>query len=345
MSQYPKTQRAAARFARKLDARLARYSGLTEVGVVANTDFALAQGYVIATAQKGPVRVVGMGLGTLMPGMRIFLRPMTGNVSIFDGLAPTPLTTGTASGSLVSTGLGLPPASTPIQTGMPTLSLPSGPATGWYWSCFFYLAALPSPGATFTLIDLPKINTTTWTVEGGWRVTYDWLGRVNAYPYGSAYGNPAVPEPTVQTFSPHRIWFLTAQIGNGLAINGLQNDKMGLSGLNSIQTVLPGNYGLFLLGDSTGGTLAPHGSWISKVSIGNNFASGSPVWPYNLSSFIPSSDAQLANGNKTLGSGLRTMLFYSCQDSVGTTTLLDSSAIGSNLSLSVSSTVLVNGPY
>lgn len=343
MTHYPKTQRAAARFATRFQQHLAQYSPLSEVGIVADTSFLLTQGYITATSHKGPVRVVGASLGLLIAGMRIFIRPMQGNVYLFDGLAPTPLTTGTASGSLVYTGLGTTPASTPVQVGMSTVSIPAGPPTGWYFSCFFYLSALPTPGTTCTLLDLPKIVSNV--VAGGWRITYDWLGRINVYTYGSAYGNPAIPSPTTQTFSPHRIWFLTAQIANGLAVNGLQNTNMTLSGLSYAQTVLSGNYGLFLLSDSSAGGLPPNGSWISKVSIGNNFAAGFPVWPYNLSAFVPSNDSQIANGSKTLGSGLRTYLCYQCDDSIDTATLTDTSAIGSNLSLTVAGSVLANGPF
>jgi hypothetical protein len=348
--QFPKARQEAKRFAGHIGRALGNASPMTEIAIVSNTDAAISTHFIQATTRKGPIQVVGVPLNAVCPGMQIFVRKMTRDglpFYVFDGFAPAALTVANTSRAITATtGVGPAAASSSIygsgsvDPSSPLTTIPaSPPASGWFWSFFFYMAALPPAGAPCVLLDMPKIDG-SHNITEGFRITYDYLGHLNAYFYTWEGGGTVVGTGTMQVFAPHKVWFATFQIGNGLAVNGAQYSNMIISQLSAGLHPVAGNYGMFLLSDSEGLNAAPAGSWLSKITFGCNYVSG-PLWPYNLSGFIPSKDSDIVTGTHTLGSGLTVYNRWLCSD--GSTTLPDTGT--ANVDLQTLGTLLTLGPY
>lgn len=347
LQQYPRARKAAARLVTHLKRTLDERSPKTLVTTIVDTSYMPTYGYVTATSLNGPVRVVGIPTNRVIPGMRVFARKVNENTYVYDGMAPVPLLTGTTSGLVIHTGAA-PAASNPLAVGMPTWTVNNGPipgSLGFYVSFFFYLSDLPASGTSCVLLDLPHLNTTPSppVVDGGLKVVYSSTGTLNVTYYGAAYGNPVPGTPTVHTFAPHQVWFLTFQVGNGLAVDGQSFPDMAITG--PATNPINGAYTLAVLGDLAGNNAPPIGSWVSKVSLGYDIVLQNPIWPYNLSGFIPSDDTQVANGTASYGQGLTTNLLYLCADGVGATSLANASTVTPGMPLAVNGQVMDEGPY
>jgi hypothetical protein len=281
--------------------------------------------------------------------MRIFVRKMSQgglNYFVFDGYAPQTSVAATKSGAVsVLTG----PAATNTATfgsgsvanGSPLITLPSHSPfpLGWYFAFFFYLSALPSPSAPCVLLDLPLVNG-SWSITGGFRITYNYTGNLGAYFYGNSWSGATVGPSTTQVFAPHRIWWAVFQLGMGLTVNAGTLDTT-ITNLNGGTNLQAGNYGMFLMSDSNGANTPPAGSWISKVSFGCDY-NGSVMAPY---ASIPTNDSGILNGNAALGSGLTTYGRWMIND-LSSGQFPDTGAAHSTPTpLYADGTVLTFGPY
>ncbi len=346
---FPKARQQAKSLAGSLRGAIGTASPTTEIAIVSNTDAAISAHFIQATTRKGPIQVIGVPLNTVCPGMQIFVRKMTRDglpFYVFDGFAPAALTLANTSGAIAEQTGASPAASSTtiygtstIDPGSPLTTIPGSPPTsGWFWSFFFYMAALPTAGNPCVLLDMPKI--VSHNITEGFRITYDYLGHLGAYFYDWEGGGTTIGTSTDQVFAPHKVWFATFQIGNGLAVNGLQFGNMIIDQLTAGLHPVAGDYAMFLLSDSLGQNAAPAGSWLSKITFGCNYVSG-PLWPYNLLGFIPKQDSDIVTGSSTLGTGLTVFNRWLCSD--GSTTLPDTGTAGTDLA--TIGTLLTLGPY
>jgi hypothetical protein len=130
------------------------------------------------------------------------------------------------------------------------------------------------------------------------------------------------------------------QVGNGITVNNVQTGLAIPGG-----AIVAGNYTTYLLGDRSGYYPAPIGTWMSKVTFGCNYASGSAIWPYALNSMVPNQDSQIVSGTNSLGSGLTVYNRWLFSDFVSGT-VPDTGLSGVNLYLYQSARSLATiGPY
>lgn len=374
------TARAGARrIARRLRNSLGGFSPRSEVATVVDTSFHHSQGYITCTSGRGPIMVVGVPYLTVVPGMRIFLRRIThqGQTSfIYDGLA-TPAMPFNSSGSL-SQEYGQWPAATSASTyggtsyAGPYLLLPNtAPVKGWFWSFYFYVSALPKPGAPATLLDMPILNGSFNTVVGGIRFLYDVTAHVGVEVYGSGWGDLGAQSAYYNVpCSPQTVWWLNYTLGGvGMSLNAIQYTagNSAINGLGSTMTTGPANQavGLYLLSDSSGGfgthlggegaVAAPAASWISKVTFGAKVdGGGAAVSPVSFvvdpaddatvsaaHDLVPTADNALIDLSNVTYGGAQ----YLCGNSTpGGTTLVDNSGHGFDLTVT-SGTIHTFGPY
>ncbi len=346
----PRTRQAAKQVAGHVKQSLANMSPATELATVADTSHHTSVGYVVATTTRGPIHVYGVPFNTVCSGMRIFVRKMTKakiGYHVFDGYAPQIPVAATSSGS-VATIAGPAASLSPtygggvVGSGSPLITIPTTTPfpSGWYWSFFWYLSGLPPASNPCVLLDMPLVN--SWSIAGGFRIVYNYLGQLGAYFYtwpetpGSSTYVTTIGSFSTTTFAPHRVWWSVFQLGKGLMVNGQPLDT-SISNLTGAQNMQAGYYSLFLLSDSNGQNWAPAGSWISKVSVGCDAVSGTIYQPYG--SVIPTSDSAMVNESVALDTGLTTYGLWLMEANPIPSLGVDAS------SLSVLGSLLVFGPY
>lgn len=326
MSQYPKTQAAAARFAASFHRALGASSPRSEVLRVINTDGLLTSGTLLASGQRGPVSVTGCPRIGVVPGMAIYARRLTHQgppVYLFETMAPRAARFGARSGAVISPdGVVTLPAGTGA-TDSNVLTVPaSPPAFGWFWSAYFYLADLPKPGGFATLVDMPyygALGSTGTTANGGVRIDVDSGGHAAAYFYNWALPTPpggtgTIRSPMSGVLSPHQIWHMTVQLGIGTVVDGVLDPIYAIGGIpvgltTPGQTLSSGRYGLFLLGNHDTTSLAPAGSWLSKFLVGCGWDGVQLVQPY-ATGVLPQSDAEIPGSAASIGNGLAIVARY-----------------------------------
>jgi hypothetical protein len=348
-SDYPKSRLQARHVAAALKDHLDQLSPATELATVADTSFLLTQGYVTASSRKGPLTVIGCPIASVVPGTDIFVRKLanTGiNQYVYDGLV-TPTLVGSRSYAIMSadgvtragytgtsTGNGAWSGATAASV-VPTNVL----TTGWYWSFFFYMTALPSPTSPITLTSTNRLQLVggTYNPDLNISILYNYLGQIGLQFYSSGVYTTAYAS---QAFAPGKVWFLQLHLGNGLSVNGQTGSSLTLSNIGSLPAPIQNNIVHEFLGGSFGNT-APIGTWVSKFGFGY-FPLGS--FPYPINSFIPTSNSQIAQGTSAFGVGLTTYDRLLISDASGTT--LPNTGTGAASGTATSSSAIITiGPY
>lgn len=318
MTNHPRAQAAAQKVASCIQSLATSRSAPTRVGVVADVGSLLTQGYVSVTTGANVVKVVGAQVGQLIPGMTVYIRPLNLNTYLLDGVAsvqPPRMGAATISRAICYDGLtpGVAAALTQWQRGTqigqygqlpPTYNtrnmfwnLPSVASSldGMFWSFSVSLSGLPNPGAKICLMDMALVDQITGNVDGGFQLLYDSQGHLIPQFYGTAFGSPAAGTPTVETFAPHRTWWLTMQIRNGLAMDG-QTVATIPAHLNGMHQLVGGSYALAFLGDVTGANTPPAGSWVSQIICGFGNPNGTATWPYPINThYVPGTTNAISN--------------------------------------------------
>lgn len=348
-------QRHALRFGRGLKAVLQSATSTIQVATIADTTPLLTRGYVVGTVGHGPIHIVWDPTIPVTVGMRAYVEPLKASgpsLYLAHGFAPLPggLTRSGAIQSLAPSGV----AATSQGT---LLTLPSNSlTTGWFWSGFYFLTALPAAGSRVVLLDWARV--VSGSVVGGTQLIVDSTGHLNQVWYGtfSGSGTPAAQAATQRAFGPHAVWYVQWQAGQGLAVNGGQTlSDMTQSSTSAGMHLDAGTWSCTLLGAHDGSGGAPVGSWISKVLFGCQNSSGSVSWPtavvmnprVGTTVTLPTADSLLPNGAAGLGTGLTVYARYLCNDLVGSTVPNSGLAGSSTLPLTLSATAaaLVSGPY
>lgn len=330
--QYPRARLAARRLKQSVMQAIGQQtSSPTLIATVADTSAQLAQGFVNATTNQGPIQVSGVPLYSVCPGTQIYVRQLGGKAAyIYDGLAGNYTNRLTSSGSVISTTGQSAVAATSAVFGS-TISnvslLHLQNFAHFFLSFFFSVASVPPPGEHITLVDLAGVggSSTGNTVQSSLQVVYLNSGQLDVYltnwPTTYSPGNP-----TDEYFAPRSTWFVTIELGLGMQVNGIQTTSM--QNITSIiaNTAPPsGYYGMFLLGDHLGGNAAPAGSWVSKVMLG--YMNTAAVFPFSAT---PQSDAEFT---AQVGTALLDYGLWYC-DSPGATTL-PASSLTNNIPLTV----------
>ena len=341
---FPRAKRKASEMMQHIF-QLQKKGPRTMVGQVVDSTFHTTQGYVTATTQLGVVSVYGIPYGTVVPGMRVFVRQMGGAATnrafVFDGHAPNL----SALGSLGSFGYSKPVVTLSSglaqtsATGVPTSSSVVS-SIGYFWYFFFYIPAVP---------------TSTCTI---WQMTANTGGNILTCEYlptgilrvRSQDGHGYV---TTSPVAPHNLQWVIMQPGlspNELLIDMVPNftgiitpsDKPNFSGNNI-------SYRLSLLSNSDGTALCPLGSWISKFGFGTAIYGSNPVSLQVLGSGLsgtPTADSELPTAKAQTYVTLLYQLL--CEDASGSTTLANSAA-GAGTAATIASgsagAVLTTGPY
>lgn len=341
---FPRARQSAATVVSHLH-EMSKKGPRTLIGTVVDTNFHVSQGYVTVTTQLGIVTVLGVPYGTVVPGMRVFVRQMGGAATnrayVFDGMAPNLSTIG-KSGSFsytnmlpsgTATGLALT-----TTTGVPTTSSVTS-VFGYWWYWFFYLPQLPA--STVTLWQMTASS-------GGNVLTAEYL------PTGylrvrSQDGHGYISNAPLPPHNSHYIVMQPAASTGSMIIDGLAFQYSGItsSGDNPAFTGNGTGYQLSLLSNKDGTALCPLGSWISKFGFGTAFVSGTVIPLQVLGtgmSGIPTADSELPTAIAQTDVTLWYQLL--CGDTPGSTTLANSaSGGGSSATIATGGAVLATGPY
>lgn len=302
----------------------------TIIGTVVDTSFHLTKQYVTCTTQRGVVSVIGVPIGSVIPGMRIYCR-QTGGMStiksfIFDGFASSVASLG-ANGSL-------------IITSSPTLILGCGSVSGvtaqvgltgpvgYYWYGFFYLPIMPT--TTVTLFEFAQMSSTnTFTVQ----ILPSCLLQVI-----SSDGHGYV---TTVAIPPHQLHFIQIQpgnTGNEVLIDGVSS-YTGILSPPDEPTFVGGSatYVMWTGSQANGTQLLPVGSWVSKIGYGTTSLSSLP-------NVVPAYDSDLINAN---GGGITSKMIYLFEDTPGSSTAINSAVASGagTLLLSTPASIVASGPY
>lgn len=341
--QHPRAELEAQHFGRDFNQTIDSVDNPIQIATIADTTTLVSYGFVTATTQKGAIRVFGVPLQTVIPGMRVYVLQMNPGAYIYQSVAPIPFL-GHASKALNVYGLYqaqnniaayyfipgvIPHSNATYYPGLtppgsfPLITLPSGlPAQGWYWSFFVYIESVPN--YTVDLLDFPLVS--SGSEVGGLLIglnpncilTWQWYGSLGNLSSTGLYGASGTRKITL---APHSIWFITFQLGNGIMLNGVpawttaDGGGFGTEG-STTPTLTAGTYSMYLMDDSqsfanSNSTLKvpPVGTWMAKIQFGCSAVGGQAVWPYPAG-FVPTSDSQIANGNAPLGKGLTTYARY-----------------------------------
>lgn len=235
---YPKAQAQARAIATTLASALQKRTTVVEVATVAATQALLVAGYVQATTQAGPIRVVGVPPNSAIPGMRMYVQKLRPHVQsdylfqawapalppqallgspdafvAYSGSRPAAASSQTFGANGVTNGVldggtnGAPVAMT-ISSGDPGVNTIGSSWPGWYWSFFFYISQAPTSTQPICLFDMSSITTTgsgptavNTLTTGGWRFMYDALGRISFGNYKGTSGGSGFQLPFL--FTPY----------------------------------------------------------------------------------------------------------------------------------------------
>lgn len=325
---FPNTRRKAAQFVQHVHA-ITKKGPRTLVGKIVDTSFFHSQGYVTVTTELGVVSVYGVPYGSVVAGMRIFVRQMGGHatnqVFVYDGQAPNLSGLGMSSGSVAITTSLIGTGTTPTNANSLVSSSLAGSA-GYYWHCFFYLPALPATSVTlWQMSDVTGTNT----------VSLDYLPSGRLYFWSPTNGSGYVSS---QIVTPHQVhWFLSQP---GISGMKLMIDGVSLSSVvgDITFTGTSHTYLIDLLSDHSGNNPCAPGTWISKIGWGTSVTGSTPV---ALSTSIPQSDSDLPS----TGGTTTTKLLLLCGDSIGGSAITNSATAGSVPINTAYVTVLATGPY
>lgn len=347
---FPKAQ-AAAKNAVNAMFRLVQKGPRSQPAQVVDASFHLSQGSVLATTNGTIVRVYGVPYGTVVNGMRLFIRPIgslvTNQAYIFDGYAPNLSGLGSAGSILLAqpntSGAAVAPAITAASGFVAVTGISS--AVGYVWFLFFYLPQLPS--ATVTLFQQSQVSGTNVV-----QLEYLPTGFLQ---FRSQDGHGYI---TTTTVPPHNSHFVVIQPGvtsNEFLVDGIAS-YTGLIGGSDTPT-FGGNtntYTTSWLSTTTGTNLCPLGSWVSKMGYGISYSSGALALPtLNTAGLIPAQDSDVPVFNS--GTNQRTLNTYLCEDAQVTPptaqTLANGSASwgsaapASTITLNSQAVLQVPGPY
>lgn len=302
----------------------------TIVGTVVDVSFHLTQQYVTATTQLGIVPVVGVPIGTVIPGMRIYCRQVGGMSTtksfIFDGYASSVASLG-PNGSLIMTGSPTLAAGCAMVAAVLAQSGVTGPV-GYYWYLFFYLPIVPT--TTVTLFEFAQVSSSnTFTVQ---MLPTCFIQVISNDGHGYITTSP-VP--------PHQLHYLQIQpgnTGNEVLIDGVAN-YTGIGSPTDDPTFVgdTSTYVLWVGSQANGSQLLPVGSWVSKLGYGYTSLTALP-------NFVPEYDTDLINGST---GGLTSRILYLFEDTPGSATAINSAlASGAGtLALSNPASIVASGPY
>jgi hypothetical protein len=311
------------------------------IGTVVDASYHVTMGYVYCTTELGYVNVYGVPFGSVVPQMRIYVRQQGAQSSnrafVFDGYAPS-VSSLSQSGSLLYSALSTIPGARLLGNTTASLAAASSltTAVGYYWHCFFYLAALPTTLATIFCM---------WTGSTSNAINLELLSsgqlRFRSYSDSKGYLSNSV-------IAPHAVHFVVIQPG----LTGLEMIVDGITSYTGLSagatpTFAGGTnlYTLVTLTDSFGNTPVPLGSWMSKFGFGMSYASGSPV-ALAFGNTPPQSDSDIPNLNS--GATMQTSALYLCNDTPGGISAGNTATGSSASSLTLTSgicAVSALGPY
>jgi len=312
------------------------------VGIIVDASYHTIQGYVTCTTQLGIVSVYGVPYGSVVAGMRIFVRQMGGQATnqafVYDGMAPNVSSMG-SSGSLVySSPLPGPLTTSLAQTGTTDVPSVSGMASavGYFWHCFFYLPTLPT-----TVVTLFQMSAAT----GGTTLALEYLA-TGQLRMRSGTGHGYLTSGPIAPHSIHYIQIQPGIAGSELLIDGVASYG-SLIGSGDIVTFAGSGmtYQLSLLANRDGSQMCPIGSWISKFGYGTSGTSSSPLL---LPDSLPEQDSDLPTS--TSASSITALYALLCEDSVGTGVLVNSATSGGATGVGATivsppATIAITGPY
>lgn len=337
---YPRAMQQAAILATHMHT-LVRRGPHTLVATVVDPSYQITQGYVLATTEQGIVRVYGVPYGSVCQNMRIYVRQQGGQATnrayVYDGAAP-------ALSSLSSTGSilygTLDPSASPIVLATTTSSIPTtaslSSATGYYWHCFFYLAALPTSQAVLLAM---------WTGSTSSQILLA-LRPSGQLSFASSDGHGYLTNNIVAPHQVHWVQIQPGLSGAELLVDGIANYR-GLLSMGDEPTFAGAgaSYTLTLLTDGNGAGLCPLGSWVSKVGFGASYTGGSVV-ALSTGTTIPANDDQVPSFN--VSSTKQTSALYLCNDTPGATSAANTAPSGSASALTLTAactSISVLGPY